>query len=58
MLIRFVSGARSTRMGSMASQARYKDAERMCRKAIRLDPNYGEAYCQVPHPQRGYVRYE
>lgn len=31
----------------LSSQARYKEAERMCRRAIRIDPHYGEAYAQV-----------
>mmetsp|Transcript_21307 Transcript_21307/g.70625 ORF Transcript_21307/g.70625 Transcript_21307/m.70625 type:complete len:924 (-) Transcript_21307:72-2843(-) len=29
------------------SQARYKEAEAMCMEAIRIDPKYGEAYCQL-----------
>jgi protein O-GlcNAc transferase len=31
----------------MNSQGRFQEAENMCLEAIRVDPQYGEAYCQL-----------
>jgi len=31
----------------MNSQGRFQEAENMCLEAIRVDPTYGEAYCQL-----------